>query len=286
MTTDFSAQFDDAFAAFFSEAAEATPKVRRAADPGNPAWDALPERAQALLTRAGIAHNGDVTYVPEGPAAKRQQPLDAPSRIAPTGGRNGDEFATARNLARQKFILTVVAATAANKGWIALEDIAALHIGCNVSAYAGGRTANDYVTTAGIAADLHRKLRRSVVIEGERLMIPNLKEHPKLSHLNKVANLIIGKVKIEAKSGFKTAAWLRAKGRTSPLSFFLSHLSHLSSFLMQNVSLKLDEATYRFEHTPSGEVRVSINEDKIHFLPFEAALRFAFKLAMQGARTV
>lgn len=202
--TDFSSQFDDAFADFFSEAAEAAPKVRRAADPANPAWDALPDRAQTLLMRAGIAHNGDVTYAPEGPAAKRQQPLDAPSRINPTTGQGGDEWATARNLARQKFILTVVAATAANKGWIALEDVAALHIGCSVATYSSGR-ANDYVTTAGIAADLYRKLRRSVAIEGEKLIIPGLKQHPKLVHLNKIANLIMSKVKSESRSAFETA---------------------------------------------------------------------------------
>ena len=55
---------------------------------------------------------------------------------------------------------------------------------------------------------------------------------------------------------------------------------------MQNVSLTLDQTTYNFEHTPSGEVRVSIDNNRIFFLPFEAALRFAFKLTMQGARTV
>ena len=200
--TDFSSQFDDAFAAFFSEAAETTPKTRRAADPGNPAWDALPERAQALLTRAGIAHNGDVTYVPEGPAAKRLQPLDAPIRLTPVAGRHGDEFATLRNVARQKFILVVIASAAANGSWIALEDIAALHLGCGVGNYSSGT--NDYVSTAAVAAELHRRLRRAVAIEGEKLVIPGLKEDPRLSHLNKVANLIIGKVKSEAKSGFET----------------------------------------------------------------------------------
>ena len=203
--TDFSSQFDDAFAAFFSEAAEAAPKVRRAADPGNPAWDSLPERAQALLTRAGIAHNGDVTYVPEGPAAKRQEPLDAPIRLTPVAGRHGDEFATARNVARQKFILVVIASAAANGSWIALEDIAALHLGCGVGNYSSGGT-NDYVSTAAVAAELYRRLRRAVKVEGEKLVIPNLKEHPKLAHLNKIANTIIGKVKSEAKSGFKAAA--------------------------------------------------------------------------------
>ena len=205
MTTDFSAQFDDAFAAFFSEAAEATPKTRRAADPGNPAWDALSERAQALLTRAGIAHNGDVTYVPEGPVAKRQQPLDAPIRLTPVAGRHRDEFATLRNVARQKFILVVIASAAANAGWIALEDVAALHLGCGVGNYSSGNN-NDYVSSAAVAAELYRRLRRAVAVEGDRIIIPNLKEHPKLSHLNKVANLIISKVKTEAKSGFKTAA--------------------------------------------------------------------------------
>lgn len=55
---------------------------------------------------------------------------------------------------------------------------------------------------------------------------------------------------------------------------------------MENISLKLDQTTYRLEHTPSGEVRVSIDDDRIHFLPFEAALRFAFKLIMQGAAIV
>jgi hypothetical protein len=205
MSTDFSAQFDDAFAAFFAEAAETTPKTRRAADPGNPAWDALPERAKTLLTRAGIAHNGDVTYAPEGAAAKLQQPLDAPIRLTPVAGRNGDKFATARNIARQKFILVVIAAAAANSGWIALEDIAALHLGCGVGNYSAG-TNNDYVSSAAVAAELYRRLRRCVAVEGDRIAIPGLKQHPKIAHLNKVANLICGKVKSEAKSGFETAA--------------------------------------------------------------------------------
>ena len=55
---------------------------------------------------------------------------------------------------------------------------------------------------------------------------------------------------------------------------------------MQNISLELDQTTYRLEHTPSGEVRIEIDNNRVHFLPFEAALRFAFKLIMQGARTV
>jgi len=55
---------------------------------------------------------------------------------------------------------------------------------------------------------------------------------------------------------------------------------------MQNVSLKLNGTTCNFEHAPSGDVRIAINDDAIHFLPFEYALRFAFKLTMQGARTV
>jgi len=201
--TDFSVQFDDAFAAFFAEAAETAPKVRRAVDPGNPAWDALPERAKALLTRAGIAHGGDVTYVPEGLVAKRQEPLDAPVRLAPVSGRHGDKFATARNIARQKFILVVIASAAANRGWIALEDVAALHLGCGVGNYASGNN-NDYISSAAIAAELYRRLRRTVAVEGDRIVIPNLKVHPKVSHLSKVANLIIGKVKSEAKSGFET----------------------------------------------------------------------------------
>lgn len=201
--TDFSAQFDDAFSAFFSEAAETAPK-RRAADPGNPAWDSLPERAKALLTRAGIAHNGDVTYMPEGPAAKRQEPLDAPIRLTPVTGRHGDKFATLRNVARQKFILVVIASAAANNGWIALEDVAALHLGCGVGNYSSGSN-NDYISSAAVAAELYRRLRRTVAVEGDRIVVPNLKEHHKVSHLNKVANLIIGKVKSEMKSGFETA---------------------------------------------------------------------------------
>jgi len=185
--TDFSAQFDDAFTAFFSEAAEAAPKVRRAVDPGNPAWDALPERAKALLERAGIAHGGNVTYAPEGAAAKLQQPLDAPIRLVPVAGRNGDQFATLRNVARQKFILVVIASAAANAGWIALEDVAALHLGCGVGNYSSGNN-NDYVSSAAVAAELHRRLRRAVAVEGDRIVIPNLKQHPKIAHLNKIAN--------------------------------------------------------------------------------------------------
>ena len=55
---------------------------------------------------------------------------------------------------------------------------------------------------------------------------------------------------------------------------------------MENISLKLDQTTYRLEHTPSGEVRVSIDDDRVFFLPFEHALRLAFKLTMQKAATV
>lgn len=55
---------------------------------------------------------------------------------------------------------------------------------------------------------------------------------------------------------------------------------------MQNISLKLDGNTYKLEHTPSGDVRVAINSDRVCFVPFEEALRFAFKLITQGARTV
>lgn len=206
MSTDFSAQFDDAFADFFREAAEANTRVRRVADPvGNPAWEALPERTRALLERAGITHNGDVLYAPEGPAAQQLKPLDAPIRLTPVAGRHKDKFATERNIARQKFVLSMIAAAAANNGWVDLEDVAALHLGCGVGNYSSGSN-NDYVSSAAVAAELHRRLRRTVAVEGDRIVIPNLKQHPKLAHLNKVANLIIGKVKSEAKSGFKAAA--------------------------------------------------------------------------------
>lgn len=204
MSTDFSAQFDDAFAAFFAEAAETATASRRAADPaGNPAWEALPERAKTLLERAGIAHNGDVLYAPEGPAAKRLQPLDAPIRLTPVAGRNGDKFATARNIARQKFILVLIASAAVNNGWIALEDIAALHLGCGVGNYSSGNN-NDYISSAAVAAELYRRLRRTVAVEGDRIVIPGLKQHAKIAHLNKVANLIISKVKTEVASRSET----------------------------------------------------------------------------------
>jgi hypothetical protein len=55
---------------------------------------------------------------------------------------------------------------------------------------------------------------------------------------------------------------------------------------MQNLSLRLNGTTYCFEHTPSGEVRIEIDNNRVHFLSFEHALRLAFRLTMQGAMAV